>query len=110
VNIPGYTIIRALAYQGKKGCGSPVCTRYYSAEGVPSGDCIGYHCSYCDEPCGPQGHRCDASEEAHEGLTGRGHARQQKTAGDLGTRLEADKTAAHLAPPRPVSPSGKDAT
>jgi hypothetical protein len=57
MNIPGYTIIGPLAYRGKKGCQSATCTRRQGDD-----DCFGWHCSYCDEPCGSQGHRCDAAE------------------------------------------------
>lgn len=63
--IPGYRLIGPLAYQGKKGCTSPICSRMVliAADGThkASEDCRGYHCSYCDEPCSSQGHRCDAA-------------------------------------------------
>lgn len=54
-----------LAYRGKEDCNSVLCTRptTWTANGVlfdPA--CYGWHCSYCDEPCSYQGHRCDAAE------------------------------------------------
>jgi hypothetical protein len=61
VNIPGYTIIGPLAYRGKKGCMSVTCTRSFR-DGEMNEDCFGWHCSYCDEPCSSQGHRCDAAD------------------------------------------------
>lgn len=55
-----------VAYQGKAGCTSPMCSRL--------GDiCVGYHCAICDKPSGIMGHKeCrDALEreeaEAHDG-------------------------------------------
>lgn len=60
VNIPGYTVIAPLCYQGKAGCQSALCTHMF-VDGVMAESCIGYHCSYCDEPCSSQGHRCPAS-------------------------------------------------
>lgn len=60
-----YKIIGPLCYMGKKGCTSVTCRRM--VERLPDGthkvspDCMGYHCSYCDEPCSSQGHRCDAA-------------------------------------------------
>jgi hypothetical protein len=62
VEIPGYTIIGPVAYQGKAGCDSPRCTRMFYPDGSASEDCIGWHCVYCDEPCSSQGHKCDAGE------------------------------------------------
>jgi hypothetical protein len=59
VSLDGYTMIGPLAYRGKEGCESGTCTRR-NVSGESS--CYGWHCSYCDEPCGCQGHRCDASE------------------------------------------------
>jgi hypothetical protein len=54
-----FTLIGPLAYAGKEGCQSMVC------RAMPDGDggyvCVGWHCSYCDEPCSSQGHRCDAA-------------------------------------------------
>ena len=50
-------LIGPLAYQGKTGCDDVRCTRI-----METGSCYGWHCSYCDEPCSSQGHRCDAAE------------------------------------------------
>jgi hypothetical protein len=38
-----------LAYRGKEGCTSPLCTQR-------DGACYGWHCARCDEPCSYQGH------------------------------------------------------
>jgi hypothetical protein len=46
-----------LAYRGKEECESPLCTQNPNVAG-----CYGWHCSYCDEPCSYQGHRCDVAE------------------------------------------------
>jgi hypothetical protein len=67
MNIPGYKIIGPVAYQGKEGCDNPRCTRahYPDESGYLVADmsrCVGYHCVYCGEPCGSQGHKCPASE------------------------------------------------
>lgn len=63
--IGGYTIIGPLCYQGKVGCEHPMCRHLVVGweYGKPIFDsrCHGYHCSYCDEPCSSQGHRCDAA-------------------------------------------------
>lgn len=61
-----YKIIGPLAYMGKKGCESVICTHLCigtDENGRPIFDesCRGWHCSYCDEPCSSQGHRCDAA-------------------------------------------------
>ena len=55
-----YRVIGPLAYAGKKDCTSGLCRSMPNPEG--GWTCIGWHCSYCDEPTGSQGHRCDASE------------------------------------------------
>lgn len=56
----GLTFVGPLAYAGKADCKSVRCTS------EPDGDggwrCVGWHCSYCDEPCSSQGHGCDAAE------------------------------------------------
>lgn len=61
-----FQIIGPLAYQGKEGCEDACCTRrghFQREDGTwYMGECIGWHCSYCDEPCSSQGHRCDAAE------------------------------------------------
>lgn len=57
----GWTLIGPLAYRGKKGCTSVTCTRLWDGEKMDV-DCRGWHCSYCDEPCSSQGHRCDAAQ------------------------------------------------
>lgn len=63
--LPGYTLIGPLAYRGKQGCESSICTRFIGqnedGSHAISPDCIGWHCSYCDAPCSSQGHRCDAA-------------------------------------------------
>lgn len=51
-------MIGPLAYRGKEGCQSVICTRLQP----DSTSCYGWHCSYCDEPCSYQGHGCDAAE------------------------------------------------
>lgn len=62
-----YKIIGPLCYMGKVGCENPIC-RHVIVGHTPSGEaifdaaCRGYHCSYCDEPCSSQGHRCDAAQ------------------------------------------------
>ena len=56
-----YQIIGPVAYIGKADCDYAGCRRqWFSA--TEFGPCMGYHCVYCDEPCGPMGHRCDAAE------------------------------------------------
>jgi len=57
-----FTVIGPLAYQGKRGCTSMICTRRFFRTDGTFGDCIGWHCSYCDEPCSSQGHRCDVGD------------------------------------------------
>lgn len=61
-----FQIIGPLAYQGKEGCEDARCTRRGITRNDDGsfdiGECIGWHCSYCDEPCSSQGHRCDAAE------------------------------------------------
>jgi hypothetical protein len=49
-------IIAPLAYGGKPDCQDVRCRR---VPGEPG--CMGWHCSYCDEPCSSQGHGCDAA-------------------------------------------------
>lgn len=48
--LDGYEIGPQIAYAGKDGCESAICTR----DG--SGRCRGYHCPFCDEPTGMYGH------------------------------------------------------
>ncbi len=43
-----------LAYRGKEGCRSVICTRNPSV----SDRCYGWHCGTCDEPTSFQGHDC----------------------------------------------------
>jgi hypothetical protein len=57
-DISGWTILGPLAYQGKPGCKDPRCTR----DSRRTDTCIGWHCSYCDEPCSSQGHHCPAGD------------------------------------------------
>jgi hypothetical protein len=59
-----YKVIGPLAYRGKEGCQSMICTRFFSELGPDMTTCYGWHCSYCDEPCGSQGHSCDAGDHA----------------------------------------------
>lgn len=54
-----WKVIGPLAYVGKEGCQSGLCRSMPDGEGGYR--CIGYHCSYCDEPCSSQGHGCDAA-------------------------------------------------
>lgn len=62
MSLDRYQVIGTLAYQGKEGCADVRCTRWF-VDGVPDWTrCMGYHCSYCDQPCSSQGHRCDASQ------------------------------------------------
>jgi hypothetical protein len=56
-----YRLIGPLAYRGKKDCTSPVCTRIRHRD-TGETRCYGWHCSYCDEPTGDQGHSCDAAD------------------------------------------------
>jgi hypothetical protein len=59
MSLDDYILVGPVAYQGKPGCKNSRCTRGYR----PGYDgCMGWHCSYCDEPCSSQGHKCDASE------------------------------------------------
>jgi hypothetical protein len=50
-----YQLIGPVAYMGKEGCRSVVCTT------TGDGRCRGWHCCYCDQPCSSQGHRCDVA-------------------------------------------------
>ena len=48
-----------LAYRGKAGCDSIFCEqRILVVDEVrdPGEDCLGWHCAFCDEPCGLWGH------------------------------------------------------
>lgn len=60
-----FQVIGPLAYMGKKDCKDVRCRRMgwsRDADGtLQLGECVGWHCSYCDEPCGSQGHGCDAA-------------------------------------------------
>ena len=55
----GFKIIAPLAYMGKKDCTDPHCRRMIGDGARPG--CLGWHCSYCDSPCGSQGHKCDVA-------------------------------------------------
>ncbi len=59
--LPGYTLIGPLAYRGKKGCLNATCTHRDLDFDDPEHVCYGWHCSYCDAPCGSMGHGCDAA-------------------------------------------------
>lgn len=61
MSLGDYKMIGPLAYRGKEDCTSVTCTRWFK-DGKMSKDCIGWHCSYCDQPYGSQGHKCDASQ------------------------------------------------
>lgn len=62
VALSDYRIIAPLAYQGKADCENVTCTRFYDHARGSLGRCMGWHCSYCDAPCGSQGHNCDAAK------------------------------------------------
>lgn len=65
MTLSDYRMIGPLAYMGKDGCESSTCRRMFERgdDGtVIFGPCMGWHCSYCDEPCSSMGHRCDASQ------------------------------------------------
>ena len=49
-----------LAYQGGLGCTNRNCTRLMrrGPDGMWDGECVGWHCSRCNEPCSSLGHRC----------------------------------------------------
>lgn len=55
-----FTILGPLAYAGKEDCQSGLCRSMLDGNG--GWKCIGWHCAYCDEPCGSQGHRCEAAD------------------------------------------------
>lgn len=64
MSLEDYKIIGPLAYAGKESCEDVRCRRFVSRneDGTYDfGPCMGWHCSYCDQPCGSQGHRCDAA-------------------------------------------------
>lgn len=63
MSLKDYTIIGPLCYRGKPDCMDVRCTRMISPDPphITPG-CMGWHCSYCDEPCGSQGHNCDAAK------------------------------------------------
>jgi hypothetical protein len=57
----GWDLGPLLAYQGKPGCADVECTRVMHRREDGSwagGECVGWHCSRCDAPCSPMGHRC----------------------------------------------------
>lgn len=50
-------VLGPLAYRGKKGCRSLICTRRSITAPIEDDpECYGWHCAYCDAPCGSQGH------------------------------------------------------
>lgn len=59
-----FTVDRPVAYQGREGCTSSQCTRLgfrYDPERrevTDWGDCAGWHCAVCHEPCSMMGHDC----------------------------------------------------
>jgi hypothetical protein len=57
MSLDDYKLIGPVAYRGKEGCRSVVCTRR-----TDDSRCFGWHCTYCDEPTSYQGHRCPAAE------------------------------------------------
>lgn len=61
----GLTLLGPVAYAGKEGCEDVRCRRMVERHDDGTftvGPCMGWHCSYCDQPCSSQGHRCDAAE------------------------------------------------
>jgi len=62
----GFKIERQIAYQGKKGCRDIRCTRTNVGDWENS-ECIGWHCSVCDEPCSSQGHTCPDPNQGGSG-------------------------------------------
>lgn len=76
-----FKMIGPLAYGGKKDCESVMCRRSGGRGRLDDGtwdfgECVGWHCSYCDEPTSYQGHNCDAAEAIL------GEARRQTMIGD----------------------------
>ena len=64
-HVEGVTVIGPVAYAGKEDCESVMCRRMVTRNDDGSfsfGECMGWHCSYCDAPTSYQGHRCDAAE------------------------------------------------
>ena len=43
-----------IATQGKEGCRDPRCRRNGA-----TGECMGWHCPKCGEPCSMMGHKCE---------------------------------------------------
>ncbi len=70
----GFKLIGPLAYEGKIGCQSVMCRSI--PDGTGGWKCVGWHCSYCDEPTSYQGHNCDAADAILGG------ARRQTMIGD----------------------------
>ncbi len=50
------TDLPPVAYRGKEGCRSVICTQPPSDAGWTT--CFGWHCGTCDEPTSYQGHDC----------------------------------------------------
>lgn len=61
MSLGDWEVIGPLAYMGKEDCRDVRCRRLLSSDGLLGEGCLGWHCSYCDEPCGSQGHKCDVS-------------------------------------------------
>lgn len=59
MSVNDWKIIGPLAYMGKEDCRDGRCRRRWGPDGAVDEGCLGWHCSYCDEPCGPQGHKCE---------------------------------------------------
>src|SRR5690606_34482676 len=60
-----FEVVAPVAYGGKEGCENIMCRRQIIPKDdgtVEWGPCIGWHCSYCDEPTSYQGHNCDAAK------------------------------------------------
>lgn len=49
-----YLVGEAVCYRIKEGCTDISCTRLLT----DPDRCYGWHCTRCDEACGPQGHTC----------------------------------------------------
>jgi hypothetical protein len=60
MGLDDFTLIGPVAYGGKEGCTNGRCRSM--PDGAGGWICVGWHCSYCDEPTSYQGHNCDAAE------------------------------------------------
>ncbi len=62
-----WKIGETVSVQGAEGCQDPRCSRI-------GGQCVGYHCPYCGEPCSMMGHQCEARSRALAEREGQGNA------------------------------------